>query len=400
MIITIVLLINFPIFMVTYRVDPDEDRNTVELIESRGYIAQTHKVETIDSYVLTIYRIVNKPKDGPIHQPVVLQHGLLMSSDDFLIASPGGGMVKDNVTGEMIPSSNLGFVLAAYGYDVWLPNIRGNRYSLEHKFIPSTDHRFWRFSYDEMIEYDVPAIIEYVLGVTRREKLAWIGHSQGGMVMFGHLSQHPEQSEKIKPFIGLAPVTRIIEPLAGVQLLTRFNYLGETILPNFNLLDLKPSTIDVMKTACDAVGESMCFNQLFSMMAEHINLTRLPVIIAHYPSGTSMRNVLHLGQNVRSGFFRKFNFGLKNYFIYGKFTPPTYNLSKIVNHHIILWSAPNDALSTPKGIQFIRDSLTVQPLADEVVPDDRYNHADFTFAANSGKLVYQKLIQYMNQYAE
>lgn len=64
---------------------------------------------------------------------MILQHGLLCSSDDWLIASPGGGLVRDDFTGKMMPNNNLGFVLAAYGYDVWLTNSRGNRYSREHK---------------------------------------------------------------------------------------------------------------------------------------------------------------------------------------------------------------------------------------------------------------------------
>ncbi|XP_074604133.1 gastric triacylglycerol lipase-like [Brevipalpus obovatus] len=348
-------------------IDPDEDRNTVELIESRGYIAQTHKVETSDSYILTVYRIVNKSKTGSPPQPrrpVVLQHGLLMSSDDFLIASPGGGMVKDNVTGEMIPSSNLGFVLAAYGYDVWLPNIRGNRYSLEHKFIPSTDHRFWQFSYDEMIEYDTPAIIAYVLGVTKRKKLAWVGHSQGGLMIYGHLSQHPEQSVKIKPFIGLAPVTRVIKPSMVVKLISRLYFLGEAFFSARELLDFGSSTTDMMKSACETIGEGLCSNLYFMVMGvkptNHMNLTRMPVFIAHMPAGTSIRDIYHYGQNVKSGTFRKYDFGFKNLLIYGGFTPPTYDLSKIPNRYIVLWSAPNDALSTPESIQFIRDSLKVR----------------------------------------
>lgn len=68
MTVIIILLINFPIFILTYTVDPDEDRNPVELIESRGYSAQVHKVETADSYILTMYRIVSKSDAGSVSE--------------------------------------------------------------------------------------------------------------------------------------------------------------------------------------------------------------------------------------------------------------------------------------------------------------------------------------------
>lgn len=37
-------------------------------------------------------------------------------------------------------------------------------------FLLKTDNEFWDFSYDEMIEYDVPAVIDYVLNATKRGK--------------------------------------------------------------------------------------------------------------------------------------------------------------------------------------------------------------------------------------
>ena len=46
----------------------------------------------------------------------------------------------------------------------------------------------WNFSFDQHIKFDTPAVIDYVLNVTKRKNLAWVGHSQGTMIMFGLLS--------------------------------------------------------------------------------------------------------------------------------------------------------------------------------------------------------------------
>ena len=53
-----------------------------------------------------------------------LQHGLLDSSDSFIINEE---------------SKALGFVLANKGYDVWIGNTRGNKHSIEHISITKDD---------------------------------------------------------------------------------------------------------------------------------------------------------------------------------------------------------------------------------------------------------------------
>ena len=71
--------------------DPDENRDAVQIIESRGFIAKSYYVTTDDGYVLTLHRIVNPLLINKTLKlkPVILQHGLIASSTDFIINSPG-----------------------------------------------------------------------------------------------------------------------------------------------------------------------------------------------------------------------------------------------------------------------------------------------------------------------
>ena len=99
-----------------------------------------------------------------VNRPVVLlQHGLLDSS--FTWVNNG-------------PEKSLAFILADKGFDVWLGNTRGNTYSNSHKKYSSSSSKFWDFTWDEMAKYDLDAMINYALTVSKAQKLGYVGHSQ------------------------------------------------------------------------------------------------------------------------------------------------------------------------------------------------------------------------------
>ena len=81
---------------------------------------------------------------------IFLQHGTLDSADDWIINEE---------------QNSIGLRLANEGYDVWLGNSRGNKYSL-NTAKKMTDKEYWDFSFQEMAWYDLPANVKYVLNLT------------------------------------------------------------------------------------------------------------------------------------------------------------------------------------------------------------------------------------------
>ena len=97
-------------------------------------------------------------------RPVVfLQHGLMDSS--FAWINNG-------------PNKSIAFILTDKGFDVWLGNSRGNRYSNKHRKYTDVSKDFWDFTWDEMALYDLPSSINYALNISKASKLGYVGHSQ------------------------------------------------------------------------------------------------------------------------------------------------------------------------------------------------------------------------------
>lgn len=135
------------------------------------------------------------PTPGKI--PVFLMHGILDTSATWVL---------------MGPEQALGYLLADRGYDVWMGNARGNRYSRNHV---SNDpdgwrgdrRKFWDFSWHNIGVKDVPNMIEYVTSKTGQRKMHYIGHSQGTTAFFVMAAERPEYNDRIITMQAFAPIT-------------------------------------------------------------------------------------------------------------------------------------------------------------------------------------------------
>lgn len=103
------------------------------------------------------------------------------------------------------------FQLAREGYDIWLGNQRGTKYSTEHTTLnPKRDKAYWEYSFTEMGQFDAPAQIDYVRKATGVDKVTYIGHSQGTSQMFSAISMNQDfWLERLNLWVALAPVTKL-----------------------------------------------------------------------------------------------------------------------------------------------------------------------------------------------
>eukprot|EP00347_Sterkiella_histriomuscorum_P016514 403352892 len=173
-----------------------------ELCLKYGFILHQHEVTTEDGYILSLFRLEKvafdrlttpkldhtrqiqegdenlnieqtldqqqskKPKPG---KPVLFIHGNNQTPENWLLHG----------------INSPAFILGNEGYDVWLGANRGCKFSnkhawLQHQTNESHADDYWRFSWQEMGQYDLPAFIDKIKQENPyHQKVGYIGLSQG-----------------------------------------------------------------------------------------------------------------------------------------------------------------------------------------------------------------------------
>mmetsp|Transcript_15492 Transcript_15492/g.20959 ORF Transcript_15492/g.20959 Transcript_15492/m.20959 type:complete len:183 (-) Transcript_15492:593-1141(-) len=121
------------------------------------------------------------------------------------------GMMSSAITWLNNGYQSIAYILADNGYDVWLANSRGNGVSQQpHETLNPNRKEFWNFSFSTIGEWDVPAVIDYILRETFQPNLTYVGHSQGTSQIFDAMTHVNFYFEKyVNLFVALGPVVRL-----------------------------------------------------------------------------------------------------------------------------------------------------------------------------------------------
>nr|XP_054931302.1 lipase 3-like [Dermacentor andersoni] len=386
--------------------------------------------------------------DGASKAPMLLMHGLFGSAITWVANYADQSLDSEYLDGHV----TAGYILADAGYDVWLANLRGSTLSRKHINIdPDRDASFWNFSkrkfessfgsrlpsretpaalsftpilpalefalrsqsfpawlnpcalalrFQQMIEYDVPATIDYILRETGKSRLGYVGHSQGTLVMFGLLSAAPAYNDKVTPPDDCPPsltMNQIV--LVGVGSTTKGTLLLQTGLTRHNTIPqvalfvaLAPVRSTVLK-----MGEIGEYGPVWKQIADRLCRAEESVSFCE-----TMWNILFgpsvmVNKLVKTGRFCKYDYGAaKNKRLYGQTVPPCYPLENIRTPVAIFWGH-GDTLSRPQDIDLIRSRVS-SVVVDERVGSGPFNHNDFIYGVNAKRVLHDRIVQLLRQF--
>ncbi len=155
-----------------------------------GY-QEIHLVPTQDGGKVSLYRY-RPDRSGPA-RPVILCHGLGANRFNF----------------DLGPGRSLARTLQQAGFDVWSLDLRGRGRSRGVWQEGSCGYRKPCF-FDDYVAQDAPAAISYVRRQTGAEQVHWVGHSMGGMVLYGILEG--ERASEIASGVAVASPGRVVPP--------------------------------------------------------------------------------------------------------------------------------------------------------------------------------------------
>ncbi|XP_063395705.1 lipase 1-like [Cydia fagiglandana] len=352
-------------------------------LSDKGRFLKSYDVVTCDGYILNIFRTTFE-NDEPKHKefPVVLVPGLYQSSDRF---------VRQNT------EHSLAFILQDLGYDVWLANVRGNKYGRRHLYLDSeTDERtkFFDFSYDEIGFYDVAVIVDYVLNDTHKEKVHYISHSLGGTAFLILNSIKPEFNNKFETAHLMAPIgyQNYFPNEKFTKEVDRFKEIYEDLIKS-GKAEIFPPVKDESKnfSVDDCLGDKKYQN-----ICEELKIDELMGLEKHNNSkdktrGGSIKLLAHLAQNIKYKTFNRWDYGEEGNMDHYKIKQaPIYNLSHITAPTMIVYSS-NDEFVSPKDIENMAKDMA-KASTREVKRKD-FKHQDFLLAPDVKETVYDDIIE-------
>lgn len=292
----------------------------------------------------------------------------------------------------------LPFALANQGYDVWLGNNRGNKYSKKSTRLSPTNPNFWNFSMDEFAFHDIPDSIDYILSTTSQPSLSYIGFSQGTAQAFATLSIHPNLNDKINVFIALAPAMSpaglsngIVDALVKTSPDILFLAFGrKSILSSATMWQgilYPPIFVRLIDTSL-----SFLFNWNGRNITPHQKLAAYP----HLYSFTSTKSVVHWFQIIRNKSFQMFDDETSNAFSIGasdRYYKPAKFPTRNIKTPIVLVYGGSDSLV---DIKVMLRELPKHTMATEI---KHFEHLDFLWAREVNELVFPHVFNALKSYS-
>ena len=116
------------------------------------------------------------------------------------------------------------------------------------------------------------------------------------------------------------------------------------------------------------------------------------------PGGTSTKNLIHWIQIFQNKKLEYFDYGKKNYEIYGSIFPPMYKVENFKNWGIKSFLTLSDAddFSSEKDLDFFLEAIKGKERFVKIKRVYNYNHLDYLWSEDAKKDIYEDILDFLN----
>ncbi|KAI1110706.1 Alpha/Beta hydrolase protein [Nemania sp. NC0429] len=365
----------------------------VSICATYGYTAEEHVALTKDGYLLGLHRLAWKKGEDDVKvnngsasvkkRVVYLHHGLLMNSEVWVCQTD--------------EQRCLPFVLVEQGFDVWLGNNRGNKYSKKSIKCSPNSTKFWNFSIDEFAFYDIPDSIQYILDFTKQPSLSYIGFSQGSAQAFASLAINPKLNDQVNVFIALAPAMSVPGLQNGVvdALIKASPQVLFLLFGRRSILSSATTWQSILYPPIFIKLIDMGNNFLFGWKSNNMSLSQKLAAYPHLYSFTSTKSVVHWFQIIRNKSFQMFDDDLQTALGIGtpnKYTKVAKYPTRNIKTPIVIVYGGSDSLV---DIKVMLQELPKRTVATEI---PHYEHLDFLWARDADTQVFRHVFDALDNF--
>jgi len=334
-----------------------------------------------------VKHIFSVSQNIPRYGPVIMSPGLCSNANLFRIDNKGRCLALDHNKSFANRLASQGFDVYLYhpGYSERVQNRYVSRHCKESIYYKKRYRVSTEYSYKNLINFEAPAVIDFVCKHCRSKNISWIGYSLGGMIAYSYLAKNP--SNPVKNLITIG------SPMALNQIFFRFipyiNFVSkilgveeDTVLGN-----LSQNMVPLTRTIRALPDWFVRFNLISPYLFNPLNISNATI-------KTMLGNIIEPMPKGLQKFFSRFI--QKGYSSQEKITSYLEQLRRLkkTRKNFLFFYGTSDLIATPESIFLAREIIS---------PNDPYNlisvpsagHIDLIVGKNAPEQVWKPAIEWL-----
>nr|WP_232371453.1 alpha/beta fold hydrolase [Leptospira ainazelensis] len=322
---------------------------------------EVHFAKTKDGWNLALHRHI-PPQPNRQLAPVLVVHGI--ATNKYVV--------------DLDRRHSLPYYLKLRGYEVFAVSLRGCGRSYHE-----SPTRYEDFTFDDIVKYDVPAMIDKVKKITGADRISYVGHSMGAMILYSHFCiSEPKDTKDIAAFVSLGGPGNL-------------NHIGITLI---GLLSRFPRARKMLDLKFGASILAPLAGELYTPIDE----------ILYNPKVTSSKTVKKIMknaiENISDGVTEQFMnwietkemHSLNGFYDYVR-------LQKNINVPSLFIAGEKDVIATPDSVRSVFENAGTKKKEFRVISksngsSDDYGHACLVMGDRADDDVFQYVESFLHKY--